>query len=75
MVSGPDIMLVNKSRTYSCSSRDRLGFYAEIQIIFGTVRPEVSMVFPDSWRQPPGEETGPEAGTGIQGGQTPSPTG
>ena len=30
---------------------------------------------PASWRQPPGEETGPEAGTGIQGGQTPSPTG
>ena len=70
--------LVQKPDTiYDCirSIPDRLGFYSEIQIIFGTVRPEVSMEFPDSWRQPPGEETGPEAGTGIQGGQTPSPTG
>ena len=39
--SGPVILHVNKSSTYiyRCirSHHDRLGFYAEIQIIFGTV--------------------------------------
>ena len=46
LVSGPDIC-IQKPGIYRWirSSRDKLGFYAEIQILFGTVQGHKTRVF------------------------------
>ena len=41
---------VNKGSIYTFSCRERLGFYAEIQITFGTVwTPKIQIIFGTVW--------------------------